>query len=250
MKGGLGEIMGRMGGQPSAGGMQIPRPPAGRSMPLPQRQAVPAGGGANDVLFPHRGGQSGGWDRGRADNDSGVRTNSEGGLEMPDGTSRPGGMDTGMGPSMGPNIGGGQRGPGANGQPLPMPGQQIPGLPGNADNPYGDLADILRRGLGLPGGGGPATSRNPGGGNQGRGQSGDPLPMPGGQGGPLPRGGGIELPGGKVGGGMLWNIVRSILGGAMGFQSKGIISWLIRMVFMRYGWTILRTILGRGLFGR
>jgi hypothetical protein len=78
------------------------------------------------------------------------------------------------------------------------------------------------------------------GGNQGGG-----LPMP--QNGP---GRGIELPGGNVGGSMLWNIVRQILGGALGFQSKGIMGWIIRTVLMRYGWQILRTILGRGLFGR
>jgi hypothetical protein len=96
--------------------------------------------------------------------------------------------------------------------PLPLPGDSIPGMPGHSDNPYGDLSDILRRGNGLP--------RNTSG----------------------PTGG--STPDAPVGGGALWSIVRDIVGGALGFQSRGIVSWIVRMVIMRYGWSLLRILLG------
>ncbi len=253
MKGGLGEIMGRMGGggqKGGGGGMQMPRMPElpGGGMGMP-RQQTPTGDGANDVLFPQRGGQGGARDgHGGGGRNTGVRTNSRGGLEMPDNPSSIPNENDGSGIRRGPMPPErGQR----SGSPLPLPGNRVPGIPGNSDNPYGDLAEILRRGLGLPGGSGPVVIPNPGGGGlpwPGGGQGG--MPMPGEQRGGMPGGRGIELPGGNVGGGMLWNIVRSILGGAMGFQGGGVMSWLFRMVVMRYGWTILKTVLGRGMFGR
>lgn len=53
-----------------------------------------------------------------------------------------------------------------------------------------------------------------------------------------------------AGGGFVWNIIRNMLGGALGFSTKGgVMGWIFRAVIMRYGWTILRTILG-GAFGR
>jgi Bacterial protein of unknown function (DUF937) len=282
MQGSLGGILGRMGGGATSGGMTVPRMPGSANRPATGGVGLPrqgTSGSANDVLFPQRerpmapsgsGGQagSGGWNA-----NGGVRTNSQGGLEMPDGNASgdsgryrrdQGGMETG-------GMGSGSVGSGSvgSGDPLPMPGNRVPGIPGNAENPYGDLADILRRGLGLPGGAGsgPVIISIPGGGGmqwpggngqQGRGvprQGGStdgPLPMPGdpGAGRQMPRGGGIELPSGQVGGGMLWNIIRSVLGGALGFQGGGVMSWLFRMIFMRYGWTILKTILGRGMLGR
>ncbi len=60
----------------------------------------------------------------------------------------------------------------------------------------------------------------------------------------------IRRGGGQVGGGSLWNIVRSVLGGLMGFRSNSIVGWIIRMVVMRYGWSIARFIFGRLLLGR
>lgn len=168
------------------------------------------------------------------------RTNPGGGLQMPDDLPQGGGDD-----------GYGRRGSGGRSS-APFPQDS------GSDNPYGDLADILRKGLGLPGGsGGPVIIRRPGSG------SGQPFPMPGDQGGnqggggglpfPMPggQGGGIEIPGGSVGGGALWEIVRQVLGGAAGgFQSKGVMGWIIKAVLLRYGMTILRSIFGRVLGGR
>ena len=114
------------------------------------------------------------------------------------------------------------------GNPLPLPGdlprggygrsQQGGAAPGptsggSGDNPFGDLSDIIRGGKGIPGGAGAG--------------------------------------GAAIGGGMLWSIVRSMLGGALGFSGKGgVMSWLFRMVFMRYGWGLLKTILMKVLLRR
>ena len=54
----------------------------------------------------------------------------------------------------------------------------------------------------------------------------------------------------EAGGGALWKIVRGALGGALGFQSRGILGWLFRMVVMRFGWNILRTVLRRMFMAR
>lgn len=87
------------------------------------------------------------------------------------------------------------------------------------------------------------------------------MSAPGG-GSPLPGPEGMQIPGSspygdlsdvirrggsgaRVDGSPLWRIVRNILGGALGFQSRGIVSWIVRMVIMRYGWSILRAVLGR-----
>ena len=51
-------------------------------------------------------------------------------------------------------------------------------------------------------------------------------------------------------GGGLFGIIRSILGGALGFSTKGgVMGWIFRAVILRYGWGILRTLLG-GILGR
>jgi hypothetical protein len=290
VKSSFGDILGRVGSVPPAGsgrgGVFLPKQPLPRGAPPPDA----------DQPTDMQTGGTGGWGQDNRD-DGNVRSKPGGGLELPG--NIPDYSDPGRGQSGQGRSGGG---------PLPIPGNRVPGMPGNGENPYGDLAEILRRGLGLPGGsGGPIIIPLPGGGSfpfpfpggeQGGGQSrgqqrapmpeagggggfpwpqgggqqgGGGLPMPGGNGGgggfpwpqgggqtggqgsplPMPGGGGgrIELPGGQVGGGMLWNIIRTILGSALGFQSKGMMSWLIRMVVMKYGWTILRTILGRGMMG-
>ncbi len=302
VQGAFGDILARMGlPMPDQGQMGERQTGGGNRMGIPDVSQLPGGDtGAglpigNDLPPQQRqserprGGQSGGWgqDRapryGQADQDQdpiqdpaqdlgrgmwggqtqpqsrgrpmgdagmqgrGVRTTPGGGLEMPD--SMPSDSDQGYGRSA----------PRGGGSPFPFP------QGGGGDNPYGDLADILRKGLGLPGGnGGPVIARGPGrtsgqeqgpqgggmpfpmpGGAQGGGQGGQglPFPMPGGQ-----QGGGMQIPGGAIGGGLLWQIIRSVLGGASGgFQSKGIMGWIIKAVVMRYGWTILKTVLGRGL---
>jgi Bacterial protein of unknown function (DUF937) len=108
------------------------------------------------------------------------------------------------------------------GNSLPLPGDPPRGgygrsqapqapQPQTGDNPFGDLSDIIRGGKGIPGGAGGAA----------------------------------------VGGGMLWGIIRSVLGGALGFSGKGgIMSWLFRMVFMRYGWGLIKTIFMKVLLRR
>lgn len=103
-------------------------------------------------------------------------------------------------------------------RPLPIPGD-IPGGFGRDENPYGDLTDIIRRG--------------------GRNVPRDSLPRS--------PGGGIELP---QGGGSLDTIIRDILGGVLGFQSKGFIGWLVRLILVRWGWGFLQSILRRIFLGR
>jgi hypothetical protein len=109
------------------------------------------------------------------------------------------------------------------GNSLPLPGDPPRGGYGRSqapqaqppqqggDNPFGDLSDIIRGGKCIPGGAGGAA----------------------------------------VGGGMLWGIIRSVLGGALGFSGKGgVMSWLFRMVFMRYGWGLIKTIFMKVLLRR
>lgn len=93
--------------------------------------------------------------------------------------------------------------------PLPIPGDDIPGLGRNASNPYSDLSDIIRKG-------------------------------------------GTSLPGGGAagGGGALSTIIRSLLGALLGFQSRGIVGWLVRLVVVRWGWGILRWLIGHVLLRR
>jgi hypothetical protein len=103
------------------------------------------------------------------------------------------------------------------GNPLPMPGEATRGgysapQPAPANNPYGELSDILRGGKGAPAGAGAGAA---------------------------------------IGGGMLWNLVRSMLGGALGFNGKsGVMGWLFRTIVMRYGWGLLKTIIMKVLLRR
>ena len=53
-----------------------------------------------------------------------------------------------------------------------------------------------------------------------------------------------------TGGTSLPNIIRDMLGGALGYSTKGgVMGWIFRAVILRYGWSILRSILG-GVLGR
>lgn len=138
----------------------------------------------------------------------------------------------------------------------------------------GGLGDILSKIPGLSPGGGASSQRTgagPGGGmppmpepaprsNRPSGSGDSPLPIPGdripgvGRDQPNPyedlseviRKGGGQAPGG----GSLGNIVRDILGGVLGFQSKGVIGWIVRLIVMRWGWGLVQSILRRLLMGR
>ncbi len=97
-------------------------------------------------------------------------------------------------------------GAGPQQSPLPLPGDP-PATGDMGQNPYGDLSDILRKGR-------------------------------------MPGGGSVPDLGGASGGGALWSVVRNILGGILGFQSRGLLSWILRVVVAKYGWAILKSILG------
>ena len=54
----------------------------------------------------------------------------------------------------------------------------------------------------------------------------------------------------SAGGSSLPQIIRDMLGGALGYSTKGgVLGWIFRAVILRYGWSILRSILG-GVLGR
>ena len=44
--------------------------------------------------------------------------------------------------------------------------------------------------------------------------------------------------------------VRDLIGGALGFSGGGVLSWIFRLIFIRFGWSILKRILGRAIGGR
>jgi hypothetical protein len=48
----------------------------------------------------------------------------------------------------------------------------------------------------------------------------------------------------KVDGQSLQRSVRDLIGGVLGFSSRGIISWILRLIFVRFGWGILKRLLG------
>ncbi len=181
-----------------------------------------------------------------------------------------------------PQPGGGQPQPGASGRgfdlpkvELPQGGYPMPPIPGgNADGGFG-RGGTMEQPSGPPRGsqgGFPMpwpTGQNPAGGTgielpsgwpqQGGGHQGGsplPLPVPQAQGGNNPygdlsdilrRGGGdIGSPRGSGVGGS----IRDLLGGALGFQGKGILSWIIRAVIVRFGWSLLKRVLGRAMPGR
>lgn len=100
-------------------------------------------------------------------------------------------------------------------QPLPVPGEMR--MPDDGSSRYDDLSDILRRGgFKVPGGG-----------------AGLPDSLPGGDGGMVT--------------GTLSNIIRAVLGALLGFQSRGFLGWVIRLIVMRWGWGFLQRVLGRVL---
>ena len=47
-----------------------------------------------------------------------------------------------------------------------------------------------------------------------------------------------------MGGSALWHIIRSVLGGALGFGNRGLTGWILNFFLMRFAWPILKAILG------
>jgi Bacterial protein of unknown function (DUF937) len=160
-----------------------------------------------------------------------------------------------------------------NGSPLPLPGE-VP-MDGGSSSQSSDRggtwgsdetsdADERERGpqprssrssngggpLPLPGDRIPGTGRD-----QPRGQPrGQPQGQPGGQPQDNPfenlpdiiRRGGVEVPGG----GSLENVIRSILGGLLGFQNRGILGSLLQLFLVRFLPAILKRIFSRVVMGR
>jgi hypothetical protein len=44
--------------------------------------------------------------------------------------------------------------------------------------------------------------------------------------------------------------VRDLIGSVLGFSSRGVIGWIIRLIVIRFGWGLLKRILGRAIGGR
>lgn len=126
---------------------------------------------------------------------------------------------------------------------VPQGGFPMPPMPGGSGGtpPPG--------GFPMPWPTGPATGGSPGG---------APLPLPGPQSdsGQNPYGDLSDIlrrGGGDVGsprGGGIGGSIRDIIGNGLGFQSKGILSWILRAVVLRFGWSILKRVLGRVVTGR
>ncbi len=124
---------------------------------------------------------------------------------------------------------------------------RIPGLPGSTGGSPMPVPGSTTQAPAFPG----ATTSGPFGG-------GSPLPLPGDRipginapnapYGDLPdviRTGGRTVDGAPVGG-----AIRDIFGSLLGFQSKGIVGWLIRLIVLRWGWGFVQRILSRVLTGR
>ena len=106
-------------------------------------------------------------------------------------------------------------GPFGGGSPLPIPGDRIPGVnaPSNGPSP-------------TPYGNTPYGNMPPN------------LPD-------VIRDGGHTVDGNPLG-----PLIRDVLGGALGFQSKGIFSWIFRLLVLRWGWGFVSRLLSRVLMGR
>ena len=197
--------------------------------------------------------------------------------KIPGGGGMPSPMpQQGGGPSPGGGYGRGFELPPAS--DAPQGGFPMPPMPGGHDRMGrgGTMEETLPRGNQQPGGGGfgrgfelpqPGQQSGQQSGPQPGGSTGFPFPMPqmpggGGQGAglpmPQPQPGGAANPYGDLsdilrrgsGGSAVRGSVRDMLGNALGFQSKGIVSWIIRAVIMRFGWSILKRVLGRAFTGR
>ena len=142
----------------------------------------------------------------------------------------------------------------AGGSPLPMPGDDIPDADWRGSS-GGNGGNAGR-------GGAPLDLPRPGGSGGGMGGAtggGSPLPIPGDD---IPgldvptrfpklpdvvRRGGTQVPGPQ--GGSLDDIIRSILGGLLGFKNTGILAWIMNIIFSRWFLSIAGWLLAR-MFGR
>jgi hypothetical protein len=245
MKGGLGDILSRLpipgggggsvripGGRGSddapshetggtmpdtrgGGGFELPRMdiPPGGGFPLPPMPPAGDSEGPSRMPLPERQGR--------------------GGFELPWPKGGGGGrspMEDWGGRSSESPTGGSSGGFGLPRIELPREGgYPLPPIPAE---PHGGRDDGRQTG-GDPPGGGPLPFPLPGpGGNNPYGDLSDILR----------RGAGGQS---TVGGGGLWSIVRSLLGSALGFGGRGFIGWALRLLVMRWGWTILRRLLFR-----
>jgi hypothetical protein len=163
-----------------------------------------------------------------------------------------------------PDLGGA-----AGGSTVPTRRRQAP-EPENTPRSQSDggLGDIFARIPGLPGstggsplpipGGAPQAPAFPGSTNSGPFGGGSPLPLPGDHipGVNAPNAPYGEMPdvirrGGRtVDGAPLGGAIRDIFGSLLGFQSKGVIGWLVRLIVLRWGWGFVQRILSRVLTGR
>lgn len=144
-----------------------------------------------------------------------------------------------------------RRGGGRDGFELPGPAPRP--VPRQQGGPPYPLPEV--NWPGGAGGGSPAGPIDAGGSTSG---GGFPLPGPAPQQAPgaghnplddlsdiLRRRGATTSDGSPLGG-----IIRSILGSILGFQGRGLFGWLLRLIFLRFGWTILKRVIGRTLTGR
>lgn len=126
----------------------------------------------------------------------------------------------------------------------------------------GGLGDILKKlpdlvggaGGGKSGGGRSFTPQRRSSSRDSGGFDGSPLPIPGehnipggSSGGDNPYAdiGDILRRGARGGGSNLSSIIRDLLSGVLGFQSKGVLGWFIRAIVVRYGWSIAKAVIGR-----
>lgn len=142
----------------------------------------------------------------------------------------------------------------AGGSPLQLPGDDVDVAPEpDAETNTGNSRSGQWNDLPRPSGGGGGMGGAIGGGN--------PLPIPGddipgldrpGRFPGLPdvvRRGGTQIPGPN--GGSLEDIIRSILGGLLGFQGGGgIMSWIFKIIFARWFMGFIRRMLSRVVLGR
>lgn len=242
------------GGGGGGGGFELPRgelPQGGYPMP-----PIPGGPGGGGRQQPPRQDDDG--------NDRGQHQGGGGGFQIPWPRNDDRGQQQGGGagvpfPFPSPQSGGQQRGDGGFQIPWPRQRDREPerrggGSTGGFELPHGELPDGGYPMPPIPGGtGGRGGSTGsfpaPQGGGMGGG-SGSPLPLPGGGGGNNPYGdlSDILRRGGQIGGAPSGGLVRNILGSLLGFRG-GLMSWLFRLIVMRFGWGLLKRFLGRALTG-